>query len=56
MMDGNFQICQMRYVREIFSRPRKVNLVNRLREIQYKLLNGAIYTREHLFRFGFVVD
>ena len=33
--------------REIFSRPRKVTLFNRLREIQYKLLHGAIYTREH---------
>ena len=41
--------------REIFSRPRNLTLVNRLREIQYKL-HGAIYTREHLFRFGFVVD
>ena len=49
--DFSNQVC-----REIFSRPRKVTLVNILREIQHKLLHGAIYTREHLFRFGFVVD
>ena len=42
--------------REIFSRPRKITHVNRLTEIQHKLLHGAIYTGEHLFRFGIVVD
>ena len=48
--DFSNEVC-----REIFSRPMKITLVNRLREIQYKLLHGAIFTREHLFRFGFVV-
>ena len=48
--DFSNEVC-----RETFSSPRKVTLVNGLREIQSKLLHGAIYTREHLFRFGFVV-
>lgn len=26
------------------------------REFQYKLLHGALYTKEHLYRFGFVPD
>ena len=56
-MDGDFQIIQMRYIGRYLVGLRKVTLViNRLREIQYKLLHGAIYTREHLLRFGFVED
>ena len=28
----------------------------KIKEFQYKLLHGAIYTKEHLLRFGFVED
>ena len=43
-------------IREIFVRPRITTLIGELREFQYKLLHGAMYTKEHLWRFGFVVD
>ena len=53
-MDGGFSDYSNEVYREKFSRPRKFTLVvNRLREIQYKLLHGAIYTREHVLKFGF---
>ena len=38
----------------IFRRPRKCTLNSRLREFQFKLIHGIIYTNHHLFRFGFV--
>ena len=41
---------------KIFKRPRMATLSRELREFQFKLLHGAIYTKEHLFRFGFVTD
>ena len=43
-------------ITNIFLRPRSTTLLTKVREFQYKLLHGAIYTKEHLFRFGFVDD
>ena len=50
-MDGDFQIKI-----QIFSGSVKVTPVNRLREIQYKLLHGALYTRDYFLIFDFVED
>ena len=41
-------------ISDSFIRPRISTLVGKLREFQYKLLHGAAYTKEHLFKFGFV--
>ena len=41
---------------ECFFRPRITLMIGRQREFQFKLLHGAIYTKENLFRFGFVED
>ena len=43
-------------IREIFQRPRSTTVLAKLREFQFKLLHGVIYTKEHLFKFGFVMD
>ena len=43
-------------LKEIFVRPRITILIRKQREFQFKLLHGAIYTNEHLHRFGFVGD
>ena len=41
-------------ITDIFLRPRSTTLLTKVREFQYKLLHGAIYTKENLFMFGFV--
>ena len=41
-------------ITDIFIRPRITTLLSKIREFQYKLLHGAIYTNEQLFKFGFV--
>ena len=38
-------------IENAFRRPRKRTLNNRLREFQFKLLHGIVYTNHHLFRF-----
>ena len=43
-------------LKEIFVRPKITILIRKQREFQFKLLHGAIYTNEHLHRFGFVGD
>jgi len=41
-------------IKNIFLRPRSATLLTKVREFQYKLLHGAIYTKENLLKFGFV--
>ena len=41
-------------LRDIFVRPRRTTILNKHREFQYKLIHGVIYTKEQLFKFGFV--
>jgi len=41
-------------ISDIFVRPRRTTLLSKHREFQYKLLHGVIYTKEQLFKFGFV--
>ena len=43
-------------LKEIFVRPKITILIRKQRAFQFKLLHGAIYTNEHLHRFGFVGD
>ena len=43
-------------MRDIFIRPGISTLIGGLREFQYKLLHGAIYTKEQLQKFGFVAN
>ena len=43
-------------IKEIFLRIRRTVTCRKHREFQYKLLHGALYTKEHLYRFGFVCD
>ena len=38
----------------IFVRPRRTTILNKHREFQYKLIHGVIYTKEQLFKYGFV--
>ena len=40
-------------MRDIFVRPRISTLIGDLREFQYKLLQGAVYTKEQLLKCGF---
>ena len=40
----------------IFIRPRITTLLTKVREFQYKLLHGAIYTKVNLLKFGFAKD
>ena len=53
--DSDF-VFSKKEITNIFLRPRSTTLLTKVREFQYKLLHGAIYTKEHLFRFGFVDD
>ena len=41
---------------EIFFRPRFSTLIPKLREFQFKLLHGALYTKEKLFQFALAAD
>ena len=41
-------------IRDIFVRPRRTTILNKHREFQYKLIHGVLYTKEQLFKFGFV--
>ena len=41
-------------IRDIFVRPRRSTILNKHREFQYKLIHGVIYTKEQLFKYGFV--
>ena len=41
-------------IENIFLRLRQCTLNSRLREFQFKLMHGIIYTNHHLFRFGLV--
>ena len=43
-------------LKETFNRPRSTTLINKYREFQFRLLHGAIYTKEHLLKFGFVAN
>ena len=43
-------------IENIYLRLRQCTLNSRLREFQFKLLHGIIYTNHHLFRFRFVSD
>ena len=43
-------------ISQIFVRPRVTTLIRKLRKFQFKLLHGAIYTKEQLLKFGFVDD
>ena len=43
-------------LRNIFSRVKGSILCSKLREFQFKLLHGAVYTNENLFKFGFTSD
>ena len=52
---SNFQFA-VKALQEIFKRPRITTLVKKIRDFQFKLLHGAVYTKEHLLKFGFVTD
>ena len=41
-------------IRDIFVRPRRTTILNKHSEFQYKLIQGVIYTKEQLFKYGFV--
>ena len=41
-------------IRDIFVRPRRITILNKHREFQYKLIHGVMYTKEQLFKYGFV--
>ena len=41
-------------IKETFTRPRSSTLIRKQRDFQFKLLHGSVYTREQLFKFGFV--
>ena len=43
-------------IKEIFLRIKRTILCCKYREFQYKLLHGALYTKVHLHRFGFVPE
>ena len=43
-------------IKHIFLRPRTSTLILELREFQFKLLHGVMYTNEQLLKFGFVAD
>ena len=43
-------------ISDCFILPRNTTLVSKQREFQFKLLHGAMYTKEHLLKFGFVGD
>ena len=55
--DGHGQFNHTRdELKNIFLRFRSAVLCCKHREFQYKLLHGALYTNEHLFRFGFTAN
>ena len=41
-------------IRDLFVRPRRTTILNKHREFQYKLIHGVLYTKEQLFKYGFV--
>ena len=41
-------------IKETFNRIRSTTLIRKQREFQFKLLHGAVYTKEQLYKFGFV--
>ena len=43
-------------IKDIFLRVKSSILCGKQREFQFKLLHGAIYTKENLYRFGFTLD
>lgn len=43
-------------IKDIFLRPRSAVICCKHREFQFKLLHGALYTKDHLYKFGFVTD
>ena len=51
----NFQLTEKQII-AIYSGLRSMTLIRKYREFQYKLLHRALYTKEHLFRFGFVTN
>ena len=52
--DHNHFDFSKKEISQIFIRIRTTTILPKVREFQYKLLHGAIYTNEHLFKFGFV--
>ena len=50
---NNFEFTQQE-IKKIFVRPRSTTLLGKHREFQFMLLHGIAYTKEQLFRFGFV--
>ena len=52
--DHNDFAFSKKEITNIFLRPRITTLLTKVREFQYKLLHGAIYTKEKLLMFGFV--
>ena len=53
--ETNIQLTEKQTI-EIYSDLRGMTLIRKYRDFQYKLLHKAIYTKEHLFRFGFVTN
>ena len=43
-------------LKETFTRLKNAMLCSKQREFQYKLLQGAVYTKQELFKFGFEPD
>ena len=41
-------------IKEIFNRVKSTTLIRKQREFQFKLLHEAVYTKEQLYKFGFV--
>ena len=55
--DGNCQFdLGMTELKETFTRMKCAMLCNKHREFQYKQLQGAVYTKRELFKFGFESD
>ena len=55
--DGNCQfVLEMTKLKKTFTRMRCAMLCNKQREFQYKQLQGAVYTKRELFKFGFESD
>ena len=46
--------CSVKEIENIFTRPRWCTLNSNLREFQFKLLHGFVYTNFHLSKFGFI--
>ena len=55
--DGHYDFqFDKKMLKEIFRRPRSTTLIRKLREFQFKLLHGVVYTKEHFLKFGFAAD